>query len=564
MCIVTLDSLGNTNVLLIFTDNEKVLLFSLENEIRGVDLSKPTHDIIPRIPSPKVKHVPAIDFHASKKRIYWVDSKLNKVMRVSLTGSLIETVIDTVLTSPTGFVIDWLSGNMFVTSLGTPKQISVATLDGEFLIPIIKENLSHPMSLAIDPYNGRIFWSDIGENQGVFMSTMVGSEITQLSSPKENPLLSQPTSLSYDSKDRRLYWINLGTHTIQYKDLESNSLFNLDPEPSDYAYKPEALVVYQDTIYFANSSGTICKMDKTTGHQFEVVRSGLGKILSLKIYDGSVQSGNNACTQNSLLCAHLCLPTHKTSKECRCAVGYKVDRRVLTRCVGDDGVLIYSSDSGLNGLSAISPLTSEGAVGEALTSISAVGSATRLDFHSDQDLIVWADGSRGTITTIGRDGTNRQVIVKDSKAIEGIAVDWVSNNLYWTNPIDHVIEVCRLNGSEHFVILANGLEEPGAITVDPSSGFMYWVDHGSNGVRIERATLDGGNRSILVNESLQYPVDLMVDVEGFHLYWVDRGTKTLERVDLDGTGRTVLLNETTLQQPVSVFVYHNNIYWADK
>lgn len=549
---------------LTFAGNEKVLLFSLENEIQGVDLTKPTHDIIPRIPSPKVKHVPAIDFDASKKRIYWVDSKLNKVMRVSLTGSIIETVIDTVLTSPSGLVIDWLSGNMFVTSLGTPKHISVATLDGEFLIPVIKENISHPVSLAIDPYNGRIFWSDIGDNKGVFMATMVGSHVTMLSSPKDNALLDHPTSLSYDTKDRRLYWVNLGTHTIQYRDLGSGRIFNLRPNHTTVADKPEALVVYQDSVYFADGSGVICRMDKTSGNQFEVLRSGLGKILSLKIYDGSIQGGSNACTQNSPLCAHLCLPTQKTSKECRCAVGYKVDRRKPTRCVGDDGILIYSSDLGLNGLSVVSPLTSEGTIGEALTSISSVGSATRLDFHSDQDLIVWADGNRGTITIIGRDGTNRRVIVKDTEAIEGIAVDWVANNLYWTNPRVNVIEMCRLNGSEHFVILASGLEEPGAIAVNPSAGFMYWVDLGSNGVRIEQATLDGRNRSILVNESLQYPVDLMVDIEGNYLYWVDRRAKTLERVKLDGTERKVMLDDTTLEQPVSVFVYNKNIYWADK
>lgn len=392
------------------------------------------------------------------------------------------------------------------------------------------------------------------------MATMVGSNVTVVSSPTSNALLKNASSLSYDSKDKRLYWVNLGSNTIQYKDLETNRIFNLQPRSPNFVIRPEAFVVYQDLVYFADSSGTIWKMDKTTGNQLEVVRSGLGKILSLKIYDGSIQSGSNACTQNSLPCAHLCLPTQKTTKECLCAVGYKVDRKVHTRCIGDDGILIYSSDAGLSGLSVISPLT----VGEALTSIPAVGSATRLDFDSNQDLIVWADSNKGTITTIGRDGTNRRVIVKDSKGVEGIAVDWVANNLYWTNPRENVIEVCRLNGSEHFVILANDLEEPGAIVVVPSTGHLYWVDHGVEGVRIERATLDGGNRSILVNESLQYPVDLAVDINGYHLYWVDRRAKTLERVNLDGTGRTVLLNDNTLQQPVAVFAYNNNIYWADK
>ncbi|XP_050691158.1 prolow-density lipoprotein receptor-related protein 1-like isoform X1 [Eriocheir sinensis] len=552
--------------------NEKILLFSRESEIRGVDLNKPMQDIIPRIPSPRVKHASAIDFDAKTKRIYWVDSKLNKVMRVSLTGAPIETVVDGVLSSPSGFGIDYVSGNFFVTSLGSPKQISVATLDGEFLIPFITQNLSQPLSLAVDTYHTRIFWSDIGEQDGVFMANMVGGDLlnrTKLSSPKMNPFHAHPTSLSYDPKDRLLYWINSGNHSIQYIDVTSFSsqrpeaILLLKPDNASVGDKPEALVVYQDSVYVADGSGIIYKMDKTTGSKVEVLRSGMGKILSLKIYDSAIQTGHNDCSQGTLHCAHLCLPMRKSPKSCRCAVGYKVDKRVSTRCVGEDGILVYSSDSGLNGVSVETPLTSEGMAREALTHISEVGSATSLDFHSDSDLIVWADNKRGTITTIGRDGTNRRVIATDVKGIQGIAVDWVANNLYWTNSQEKVIELCRLNGSEHFVILADGVEEPGAIAVNPSAGRIYWVDTGSSGKRIEQATLDGGNRSILVNESLQYPVDLVVDIEGDYLYWVDRAAKTLERVDLSGARWKVLLDSSTLQDPVSVFVYKKHLYWAD-
>lgn len=580
--VFTLFGLGGTGSLvtqsassscLALPGNEKILLFSRESEIRGVDLNKPMQDIIPRIPSPNVKHATAIDFDAKTKKIYWADSKLNKIMRVSLSGAPIETVIDGVLDSPSGFGIDYVSGNLFVTSLDSPKRISVATLDGEFLIPFITQNISQPLSLAVDTYYTRIFWSDIGEQDGVFMANMVDGDqanVVTLSSPKNNPFHAHPTSLSYDSKDRRLYWINLGNHSIQYMDVTDFSvqraqpIFSLKPDNASVGDKPEALVVYQDFVYVADGSGVIYKMNKSTGSKVEILRTGMGKVLSLKIYDSAIQTGHNDCTESSLHCAHLCLPMRKSSKSCRCAVGYKVDKRVSTKCVGEDGVLVYSTDSGLNGVNVETPLTSEGRPREALTHISEVGSATNLDFHSEKDLIVWADDKQGTISTIGRDGTNRQVIAKGVKGIVGIAVDWVTDNLYWTNAQEKVIELCRLSGSEHFVILANGVEEPGAIAVNPSAGRMYWVDTGSSGKRIEQATLDGGNRSILVNESLQYPVDLMVDIEGGYLYWVDRAAKTLERVELTGTGRRVLLSSPTLVDPVAVFAYKGNLYWADK
>nr|XP_045618524.1 low-density lipoprotein receptor-related protein 1B-like isoform X1 [Procambarus clarkii] len=542
--------------------NEKVLLFSRPNEIRGVDLNKPTHDIIPRISLPKVQHAAQLDFEAKTKTIFWADSNMNEVKRGSLTGTPIETVIDTALPAPRGFAIDWLSHNLFVTSSSSKsKQINVATINGEFLMPVIM-NLSDPLSLAVDPYEGRIFWSDIGGDfHTVHMASMTGSNMTLLSSQENNEHLDHPRSLTYDPSSQRLYWVNIGSNSIQYFDLVKETTFDLPIFGN--SSKPEAMTVYMDSVYYSDgSNNSIYKMDKTTGSKHELVRSGIDNFLSLKIYDESIQDGSNACSQDSRPCAHLCLPKNRVERECRCAIGYKVDERDPTICVALDGILIYSTSAGLSGLSVDTPVTEKGENLETLTPISGIGTATSLDFHAAQDLLVWADGDQGTITSIQRDGTNRHVIVEGADVIQGIAVDWVANNLYWTNPKADVIEMCRLNGSDHFVIIASGLEKPGAIAIHPGSGYMFWADTGEK-ARIERANLDGSNRTILVNTSLQFPADLVVDFEESHLYWVDKWAKTLERVNLDGSERRIILHSSVLQLPVATYVFNSNIYWAD-
>lgn len=549
--------------LFFFSGNEKVLLFSRPNEIRGVDLNKPTHDIIPRISVPKVQHAAQLDFEAKSKKIYWADSVMNEVKRASLTGAPIETIIDTALQAPRGFAVDWLSKNLFVTSNGgKSKVINVATLNGEFLNPVITENILDPLSLAVDPYGGRIFWSDIGGSfHTVHMASMIGSNVTLLSSQKHNEYLDHPRSLTFDASSQRLYWVNVGSDSIQYYDLTREKTVNL--LKSENITKPEALTVYMDYVYYTDASvSNIFKMDKSTGNKRELVRSGLGNFLSLKIYDESVQDGSSACSHDSPPCAHLCLPKNRVERECRCAVGYEVDKKDPTTCVGIDGVLIYSNSLGLSGFSVYTPFTESGTNLELLTPISEIGMAIRLDFHARQDLLVWADGDQGTITSIHRDGTSRHVIVEGAEAVQGIAVDWVANNLYWTNPQSDVIEMCRLNGSDHFVVIADDLEKPGAIAVHPGSGYMFWADTGDK-VRIERASLDGANRTVLVNTSLQFPADLVVDFEEGHLYWVDQRAKTLERVNLDGTKRTVILDSSVLHLPIATFIFNNNIYWAD-
>ena len=53
---------------------------------------------------------------------------------------------------------------------------------------------------------------------------------------------------------------------------------------------------------------------------------------------------------------------------------------------------------------------------------------------------------------------------------DGVAVDWIARNLYWTDEGTKRIEVSRLNGTSRLVLVADDLEEPRAITLDPVTG----------------------------------------------------------------------------------------------
>jgi len=53
---------------------------------------------------------------------------------------------------------------------------------------------------------------------------------------------------------------------------------------------------------------------------------------------------------------------------------------------------------------------------------------------------------------------------------DGIAVDWIGRNLYWTDKGMDRIEMSRLNGSSRRTLIVDGLQEPRAIVVDPFEG----------------------------------------------------------------------------------------------
>ena len=69
------------------------------------------------------------------------------------------------------------------------------------------------------------------------------------------------------------------------------------------------------------------------------------------------------------------------------------------------------------------------------------------------------------------DGSNVETVIMEGlMTTDGIAVDWVGRNFYWTDTGHDHIEVARLDGTARKVIVSSGLEEPRAIALYPSGG----------------------------------------------------------------------------------------------
>lgn len=53
---------------------------------------------------------------------------------------------------------------------------------------------------------------------------------------------------------------------------------------------------------------------------------------------------------------------------------------------------------------------------------------------------------------------------------DGLAVDWIAENIYWTDAGRKVLEVARLDGSSRKIIIRDGLDEPRAVAMFPTEG----------------------------------------------------------------------------------------------
>jgi low-density lipoprotein receptor-related protein 1 (alpha-2-macroglobulin receptor) len=430
--------------------NERVLLFSRPNEIRGVDLDNPYYHIIPPISLPQVLQAVQLDFYGQERRIFWVDAQLNEVKRVGLVGSPIETVIDTAIKNPHGMAIDWLSRNLFFSSNdGTRNHISVCSLDGEYVTRIIEDDVYQVRSMAVDPTKGKLFWSETGRPQQqqhlIFMANMDGSERTILANLTYHSEDS-PKSLTFDIQDNRLYWIDVESHSIQYYNFVTKKIVQLSSNLTTLKL-PTALAVLGDQIYCADKDdAAIHVIDKTVGTHNSILRTNIDNVLALKIYDPELQTGTNDCVAKRNQCAHLCLPVAASKIICKCAAGYVTDPKNPNNCVSVDSFILYSLNGEIKGV-ALGETVNITNHTEVLGPISRIQMANSIDFLAVDGYIYWVDSDHGSIVRIRRDGTGRQVIAQGLDSVEGLAIDWIAGNMYWTNPKFDVIEVAKVNGS---------------------------------------------------------------------------------------------------------------------
>jgi len=94
------------------------------------------------------------------------------------------------------------------------------------------------------------------------------------------------------------------------------------------------------------------------------------------------------------------------------------------------------------------------------------------DFHVEDKYIYMADAIDETIKRAKIDMLNPTVetIIRNVHTPDGLAVDWVTGKLYWTDTGYKTIEVAKIDGTNSADLVKVGLTEPRAIALDPEMG----------------------------------------------------------------------------------------------
>ena len=93
-----------------------------------------------------------------------------------------------------------------------------------------------------------------------------------------------------------------------------------------------------------------------------------------------------------------------------------------------------------------------------------------VDYDLGSNTIVWTDNSTNAIMTSDLSGNDIRVLKKGMGRIGGIAVDWITGNVYYTEPDTNYIGVMHPAGFYLQLSFSLILNRPTSIAVDPRYG----------------------------------------------------------------------------------------------
>lgn len=278
------------------------------------------------------------------------------------------------------------------------------------------------------------------------------------------------------------------------------------------------------------------------------------------------------CATGTHTCSHNCTNLNGTYA-CSCRTGFRLADDMSGVCKAEIGdvILVFANGPEIRGFN----LQKE----EEFDVVAAEKRIEAIDYDPKSQIIFWADSFDKTIKRSymvnaqngqAKIGFAQDLNMKGNSKPTAVAVDWVADNLYWTE-VDRTgtkprgrVMVAKTDGRYRMPIVSAGLENPTSIVVDPSKGKMFWSDAGS-APKIEVAWMDGLKRRPLITEQIRHPAGLTIDYpQDGKIYWVDTKLNTIESMKQDGSQRKVIIRGEQLRHPVSLDVFESNLYWVTR
>ncbi|XP_066932330.1 low-density lipoprotein receptor-related protein 6-like [Clytia hemisphaerica] len=535
------------------TSFSKFLVFATRLDLRVVSLDV-QNKVDSILPVEVYKNMKAVDYDPVDKMIYWTDDlSYGVILRTFVNGSVVETVIPKGYTKPDHLAIDWIARNLYWTC-PEYKKIYVSRLNGSSSKVIISEDLEEPRDIVVDPGDGRLYWSDWGEeNPKIESANLDGTNRTTLVSQD----IKWPNGVALDYKRRFLYWIDGGTSKIEYYSLTEKKRYKLEVgSPHGFG-----ISILGDVIYWTDrQQRTLYQWDVNTKLQEETIYN-VPDIKGIKAVDTNLKYGDNPCGKNNFDCSHLCFYKPSHGAYCSCPPGYYL-RGNKKDCNAIDGYLLCSTHTSINMIWMDSPETSP------TPKVLDIG-ITHIATLSQMKRVLWVEESEdgnpasSAIRSAPLNGSAVKDVIQTgfSSHIGGIAVDWLSKNVYWSQQKLRRIEVSRLDGSYKRIVVNDIGGMITKIAIDPTIGQMYWLQSNKGETySVYRAQLDGSSPQPL-STFKEKPFGLAVDVATNRVYWLTE--KFIATVLWDGSQNKTIYSTKATSTGGGLVLFKDHLYLCE-
>ncbi|CDQ90671.1 unnamed protein product [Oncorhynchus mykiss] len=370
-----------------------------------------------------------------------------------------------------------------------------------------------------------------------------------------------PNGLTVDYMERRIVWIDARSDAIYSALYDGSGLIEV-LRGHEYLSHPFAVTMYGGEVYWTDwRTNTLAKANKWTGNNVTVVQRTNTQPFDLQVYHPSRQpQAPNPCAtaDGQSPCSHLCLISYNQTFSCACPHLMKLQADKHT-CKESRQFLLYARQTEIRGVDIDNPYYNY----IISFTVPDIDNVTVVDYDALENRIYWSDVRTQTIKRAFINGTGVETVVSaDLPNAHGLAVDWVSRNLFWTSydVNKKQINVARLDGSFKNAVI-QGLDKPHCLVLHPILGKLYWTD----GDNISVANMDGSNHTTLFTNQ-RSPIGLSVDYDSEQLYWVSSENGTISRCKLDGSGLEVLdgVKPGKLTKASALAIMGDKLWWADQ
>ncbi|XP_077987906.1 low-density lipoprotein receptor-related protein 5-like [Glandiceps talaboti] len=534
-------------------------------DVSGTVLTTVSRLLSEQAPSSKV----AIDYDYEDNLMFWTDPGYKMVKKATLVkkGS-ITGVFHGTSSYVEGIAADWLNNKLYWTDAAY-NWVMVSDYEGTYYHCIIDTGLDKPRGIAVNPYTGHLFWTDWGSNAKVEMASLSGeNRITLVSESVHGQVIGLPNGLTVDYDSNSLYWAdssNDNLYCIHLKDVNgtvaSNQIIVIGTSPSFGHF----FDIDMDSNYFFISDWGNNAIDIIPRNNLDETRHlrppGMFKPYGVVMYDQARQPGQNVpCQTNNGGCDQLCVgDPGPIGYKCICSIGYTLLNDSHTCGNLSSHVpqmqLFFVDKDGICQLPAnIAHVTITTDNPYKYTCFLKPYNVSVFDYDIYSEKLYFYDRNDSYIKVFSLEHGGEPVKLIQTGEVTGIAVDWLSSNLYWTDLTNKHIGVSKLDGSYKMILLEKDVVHPTAIVVNPHEGVMYWADAGPN-PRIVKCDLSGRNPMNIVDQRIIHPASLTIDFDKQNLYWSDKELKVVNYISLDGNNERPFLQVTKDQNTNKDLIY---------